>query len=102
MEFRMKTLLFSLLLTASVGQAAPFCAVFSYGKQCHYYSMSSCEQAAGTSGSCITNDEETRPPSGSARFCVVSAYATECYYYDAQSCRQAAASKNGVCKVNAD
>lgn len=86
-------------LFSSVTYAAPFCAVFSYGKQCYYYDMSSCQAAAGTSGACVTNDEDTKPASGLGKFCVVTSYATECYYYDAESCRQAAARANGVCKV---
>lgn len=80
--------------------ASPFCAVFSYGKQCYYYDMDSCRQAAGESGACVINQEEAKAPSGGAPFCVVASYGTQCYYYDAQSCRQAAASTGGACAIN--
>ena len=80
--------------------AAPFCAVFSYGKQCYYYTYDACLQAAGSQGACVTNNEEVRAPSSGAPFCVVASYGTQCYYYDAQSCRQAAASAGGACAVN--
>lgn len=95
----MKSLILALSLFSGIAQAAPFCAVFSYGKQCYYYDLTSCQNAAGTSGACVTNDEETKPASGGGKFCVVTSYATQCFYYDAQSCRSAAASQNGVCKV---
>ena len=81
--------------------AAPFCAVFSYGKQCYYFSLQACEQAAGTSGACIVNDQEVRPPpSGGAPFCVVQSFGAQCFYFDAQACRNAAASSGEACVVN--
>lgn len=66
----------TVLLTQSVF-AAPFCAVFSYGTQCWYYTYDQCLQAAGSQGACIINQEEARPPSGGATapFCVVTSYA---------------------------
>lgn len=79
--------------------AAPFCTVFSWGKQCLYYDYQSCAQAAGTVGTCIANQEEIHKPSGSGKFCVVTSYATQCLYYDAESCRQVAADSGGVCMV---
>lgn len=91
----------TVLLTQSVF-AAPFCAVFSYGTQCWYYTYDQCLQAAGSQGACIINQEEARPPSGGATapFCVVTSYATQCWYYDAQSCQQAAAASGGACAIN--
>lgn len=84
--------------------AAPFCTVFSYGKQCYYYTWEECQQAAGSQGACVVNDQEVRAPSGGsssgAPFCVVTSFGTNCWYYDAASCRQAAASSGGVCAVN--
>lgn len=94
------------LLLCSIGLlpqyvlAAPFCAVFSYGKQCWYYTYDDCLRAAGSQGACVINQEEARPPSGGAPFCVVTSYGTQCSYYDAQSCRQAAAASGGACAVN--
>ena len=82
--------------------AAPFCAVFSYGKQCFYYNYDSCLRAAGTRGACVINDEEVRAPSSGAPFCVVASYGTQCFYYDAASCRRAAALVDGACAVNSN
>ena len=48
--------------------AAPFCAVFSYGKQCYYYSYNDCLRAAGRQGACVTNDEEVRAQSVAPHF----------------------------------
>lgn len=92
--------LFMLTLAASTTFAAPYCAVFSYGKQCYYYDYNACTQAAGSQGACVINQEEAKAPSGSAPFCVVTSYGTQCFYYDAQSCREAAASANAVCATN--
>ncbi len=80
--------------------AAPFCAVFSYGKQCYYYSLDACQEAAGESGACVVNDEEVQAPAHGAPFCVVQSFGAQCFYYDAGSCRQAAASSGGACVVN--
>ena len=80
--------------------AAPFCAVFSYGKQCYYYTYDDCLQAAGSQGACVANNEEVRAPSSGAPFCVVASYGTQCFYYNAESCRRAASSAKGACIVN--
>ncbi len=90
----------SVTAALSVASAAPFCAVFSYGKQCFYYDYNSCMQAAGGAGACVINQEEAHAPSGSAPFCVVASFGTQCFYWDADSCRQAAASSGGACAVN--
>jgi hypothetical protein len=104
----MKTTLILLVLLLCFGifqpveiYAAPFCAVFSSGKQCYYYTWDECQRAAGSRGACVINDEEVKAPSSNgAPFCVVTSYGTNCWYYDAASCRQAAASSGGVCAVN--
>ena len=88
------------LFAVSIAYAAPYCAVFSYGRQCYYYDWNTCVQAAGTQGACVINQEEAHPPSGSAPFCVVASYGTQCFYFDAQTCRQAAAAANAVCAIN--
>lgn len=90
----------ALFAVATAAASAPFCAVFAHGKQCWYYTMEACREAVGTSGACIINDAEARPPAGGAPFCVVTSYATNCWYYDADSCRRAAASSGGACVVN--
>jgi hypothetical protein len=100
----MRAMLLAALVLCAPTQtiAAPFCAVFSYGKQCYYFTYDACMRAAGTSGACIANPDEARAPAGGggAPFCVVSAFGTQCNYYDANSCRQAAASSGGACAVN--
>lgn len=80
--------------------AAPFCAVFSFGKQCYYYDMNDCRRAAGRDGMCVVNQDEIKSQSGGAPFCVVSAYGARCYYYDADSCRREAAASGGACVAN--
>lgn len=105
MRFIKLLVMFALGLTTFLPQyafAAPFCAVFSYGKHCYYYNYQSCLQAVGSQGACVINEEEARPPSGDAPFCVVTSFGTQCWYYDAQSCRRAAVSSGGVCAVNPD
>jgi hypothetical protein len=89
-----------LALTMGSAHAAPFCAVFSFGRQCFYYDMDSCREAAGTQGACAVNSEEIRPSSSGAPFCVVQSFGAQCFYYDAESCRDAAASSGGACVVN--
>lgn len=89
-----------LLLAGSEAIAAPFCAVFSHGRECYYYSMDECRRAAGTSGACVINQDEVRRPSGAAPFCVVQSFGTQCFYYDADDCRRAAAQSDGACVVN--
>ncbi len=99
-----RVLMFVLVVLGFVAEAdaAPFCAVFSFGKQCWYYSWDACIRAAGRSGACVINEEEARPPSSGAPFCVVTSYGVQCWYYDATSCRQAAQRSGGVCAVNPD
>ena len=80
--------------------AAPFCAVFSFGSQCWYYTLQSCEEAAGSAGACVVNQQEVQPPNGGAPFCVVTGISTNCWYYSAESCREMAASSGGACYVN--
>jgi len=100
---RMRTIIaisFLLALTTNVAIAAPYCAVFSWGEECHFYDYKSCLQAAGNQGACVINQKEAQAPSGGAPFCVVAPYGTQCFYYDAQSCRMAASAANAVCAVN--
>jgi hypothetical protein len=82
--------------------AAPFCAVFSFGKQCFYYSVEQCQKAAGSQGACIVNQDEARTPSGGAPFCVVTSAGTNCFYFNNKSCQDAAQRSNGACVVKSD
>jgi hypothetical protein len=91
------------LLSVQLIYAAPFCVVTSYGKNCWYYDMPSCQEAAVSSrGACVINQNEVKIPSGGAPFCVVTSYGTNCWYYDAPSCQQAAASNGGTCVVKSN
>src|SRR3954469_23603177 len=88
------------LISAAASAAAPYCAVFPSGRQCKYYTLQECRDAAGTAGMCVANEKE-RPEeknsSGKAPFCVVTRDETRCWYYDEQRCREAAASANASC-----
>jgi hypothetical protein len=79
-------------------RAAPFCAVFSYGGQCRFYTYEQCKTAVGTSGYCAVNTADTRQ-GVSAPFCVVLPYGNvkRCAYQNAQACNDAAAAAGGVC-----
>jgi len=46
--------------TTSHAQAqSPFCAVTAMGSQCHYYSLSACQQAVtGMDGACVANVQQ--------------------------------------------
>ena len=95
-----------LALTTSVAIAAPYCAVFAWGKQCDYYDLNECLRAAGSHGGCEINQKENKAPSGTAPFCLVTPQGTKCIYDDAPACRMAASIensaliKNAVCAVN--
>ncbi len=97
-----KIIIFFMLLLSAINNSfsAPYCAVFSWGKQCYYYDWNSCQSSAGNDGACVINQNEVKAARGNAPFCVVASYGTECFYYDANSCRQAASSANAVCAVN--
>ena len=81
--------------------AAPFCAVTAIGKNCWYFSMDQCRQAAGPAGACVVNGDEVRSTPGGAPFCVATSFGTlNCWYYDARACQQNAQSSGGACVVN--
>jgi len=81
--------------------AAPYCVIYPSGRQCKYYTLQECRDAAGTAGVCVENEkdrpEEKKKTSGNAPFCVVTRDETRCWYYDEQRCREAAASANAGC-----
>ena len=99
----MRPLFFAIaLLSAPAAQAvAPYCAVYPSGRQCKYYTLQECRDAAGRDGFCIANENERpqqeKKESGKAPFCVVTKDETRCWYYDEQRCREAAASANAAC-----
>ena len=97
---RLATVVALTLATIGPLQAAPFCGVSPFGRQCVYFSLDACNNAVRSSGgSCIANPEEMRAPSGSAPYCVVSATGTDCLYYDSDSCWTAARPIGGACVV---
>jgi hypothetical protein len=104
LQMRMKILLLSSLLfalTTSVAVAAPYCAVFAWGKQCDYVDYKDCLRAAGTHGKCVTNQQEDKASSGTSPFCLVTRYGTKCIYDDAPACRMAASIENSQLIKNA-
>jgi len=90
-----------MLVPVAARAAAPYCAVYPSGRQCKYYTLQECRDAAGTAGVCVENEkerpEEKKKTSGNAPFCVVTRDETRCWYYDEQRCREAAASANAGC-----
>jgi hypothetical protein len=90
------------LLSATAAEAAaPYCVIYPSGRQCKYYTLQECRDAAGSAGVCVANEkerpEEEKKTSGKAPFCVVTPDETRCWYYDEQRCREAAASANAAC-----
>jgi hypothetical protein len=113
MEMHMRTnIIISCLfwvLTTGVAGAAPYCAVFAWGKSCDYVSLEACLRAAGTQGGCEANPKEDEAPAGTAPFCLVTPYSRKCIYNDASTCRMAASMERsmfiqngqpGVCEEN--
>lgn len=93
MYMRTKIIIISsllLALTTSVAIAAPYCAVFAWGKVCDYNNFNDCLRAAGSDGRCEINQKENKAPSGTAPFCLVTPQGTKCIYDDASACRMAA------------
>jgi hypothetical protein len=106
---RTKIVVFSsllLALTTSGAIAAPYCAIFAWGKLCDYSDLKECLRAAGSDGGCEINHEKDKAPSGTAPFCLVTSQGTKCIYDDAQECRMAASinspafTQKAVCEVN--
>ena len=100
----MKSIILSslfLALTPPLAMAAPYCAVFAWGKQCDYVDYKECLRAAGTHGECVTNRQEDEAPSGTAPYCLVTPYGTKCIYDDAPACRMAASIENSQLVKNA-
>ena len=99
---------FLLALATSVAIAAPYCAVFTWGKSCDYNDLKDCLRAAGSHGECEINKREDKAPSGTAPFCLVTPQGTECIYDDAPACRMAASintpafANKVVCVANPD
>ena len=82
------------VLTANGVLAAPFCAVFAWGKQCDFGTYEECLRAAGSSGGCEFNSQEDKPAPGAAPFCLVTPYETQCIFDDAVACRMTASLEN--------
>lgn len=89
-------------LTTGVALAAPYCAVFPWGKQCEYTTYEDCHQAVGSKGGCEYNPEEDKPAPGTAPFCLVTASGSHCVYDSAPACRFAAAIQNSRIVTNAE
>ena len=107
---RTNKILTSLLLCVAFSQtqytlAASFCATTPDGKirvdECKYGSYDECKRAIGSSGDCVSNQEEQLAPAKVAPYCVVM-WSTECKYYDYETCNQAAKTQMGFCYLNPD
>jgi hypothetical protein len=91
-----------LVLTASVAAAAPYCAVFPWGKSCDYVTLEECLRAAGSRGGCEVNPKEDEAPSGAAPFCLVTPYSRKCIYDNASTCRMAASMERSIFVQNGE
>ena len=85
-----------LALTTSVAAAAPYCAIFAWGKSCDYAKLEDCLRAAGSQGGCEANPNDDAAPSGTAPFCLVTPYSKKCIYADAATCRMAASMERSI------
>ena len=83
-------------LTTGVAAAAPYCAVFAWGKSCDFVNLEECLRAAGNEGGCEANPKADEAPSGTAPFCLVTPYSKKCIYGDAPTCRMAASMERSV------
>lgn len=81
-------------LTPSVAGAAPYCAVFAWGKQCDYVTYEECLRAAGSQAGCEFNPKEDKAAPGSAPYCLVTPYETKCIFDGAPACHMAASIQN--------
>lgn len=98
-------------LTPGVAAAAPYCAVFAWGKSCDFVNLEECLRAAGNQGGCEANRQAEEAPAGTAPFCLVTPYSKKCIYEDAPTCRMAASMERsafiqngepGVCVENSN
>lgn len=98
-------LLCSVIVLPKYTSAASFCAVTPDGKirvdDCKYGSYDECKHAIGSSGDCVSNQEEEIAPAKVAPYCIVT-WSTECKYYDYETCNQAAKIQMGFCYLNPD
>jgi hypothetical protein len=100
-----------LALTTGVAAAAPYCAVFAWGKSCDFKNLEECLRAAGSHGGCEANPQTDEASAGAAPFCLVTPNNKKCIYDDAPTCRMAASMERsifvqngepGVCVENPD
>jgi hypothetical protein len=97
MLMRMKILFLAVglwSLTTGVAVAAPYCAIFPWGKTCDFETYEDCRRAAGSDGGCEFNREPEKAPPATKPFCLVTQSGSQCIYDDAPACRMAAAIHN--------
>lgn len=82
------------ILMAIGADAASYCAVFTWGKQCDYATFEGCRQAAGERGECERNPVEDKAAQGRAPYCLATPYETKCIFESAPACRMAASIEN--------
>lgn len=89
-------------LTAGVAMAAPYCAVFGWGKLCDYQDLNECLRAVGREGGCELNPQKDQALPGTSPFCLVTPSGSQCIYDDAPACRMAAAIQNSKIVTRAE
>ena len=89
-------------LTTGVAAAAPYCAVFTWGKSCDFVNLEECLRAAGSQGGCEANPVEDEASAGTAPFCLVTPNSRKCIYDDAPTCRMAASMERSIFVQNGE
>jgi hypothetical protein len=83
-------------LTTGVAAAAPYCAVFAWGKSCDFKNLEECLRAAGSHGGGEANPQAEEAPAGTAPFCLVTPNNKKCIYDGAPTCRMAASMQRSI------
>lgn len=89
-------------LTSSVALAAPYCAMFPWGKVCDFATYEDCRRAAGSEGGCEFNREPEKESPGNAPYCLVTQSGSQCIFDSAPACRMAAAIENSEIVTRAE
>ncbi len=96
-------IVFLAALACQSASAAPFCALYGWGRQCLYPDLDSCLNSVDEAVECVVNEDEIKLPFGDAKYCVVSPYAaTQCLYDNEDDCRMAAKANGALCMMKID
>jgi hypothetical protein len=101
-RFILRAALLLVLVTASPGMAAPFCAITERTTVCTYTDVQACQHAAEQQqGVCTVDPQALRVPVGSTTpFCLLNSTGTYCAFTAWKACELAAIQYKGLCVVN--